>query len=56
LTDALHLPTFDVGGQRLLKLLTLVAHGGRIEACFYPVFPCTTDVPRVLAWLRERVV
>jgi peroxiredoxin len=55
-TDALHLPTFEAGGERLLKRLTLVTRGGRIEACFYPVFPSTADVPKVLAWLRERAV
>jgi peroxiredoxin len=54
--DALNLPTFEVGGQRLLKRLTLVTRGGRIEACFYPVFPSTADVPNVLAWLRERAI
>jgi peroxiredoxin/diadenosine tetraphosphate (Ap4A) HIT family hydrolase/catechol 2,3-dioxygenase-like lactoylglutathione lyase family enzyme len=54
LTDALGLPTFEAGGMRLMKRLTLLARGGRIEACFYPVFPPDADAERVLAWLRER--
>jgi peroxiredoxin len=53
LTEALSLPTFQAGGMRLLKRLTLLAHGGRIEACFYPVFPPDADAARVLAWLRR---
>lgn len=54
LTDALRLPTFEAGGMRLLKRLTLLVHGDRIEASFYPVFPPDADAPRVLAWLRAR--
>jgi len=56
LTDALALPTFEAGGIRLLKRLTLLIHAGRIEACFYPVFPPDADAGHVLAWLRERAV
>lgn len=51
--DALWLPTFEAGGERLLKRLTLITRGGRIEACFYPIFPSDADVPAVLAWLRS---
>jgi peroxiredoxin len=54
LTDTLRLPTFEAGGARLLKRLTLIIRGGRIEACFYPVFPPDADAAHVLAWLRER--
>jgi peroxiredoxin len=54
LTDALRLPTFEAGGMRLLKRLTLLVLGGRIEACFYPVFPPDADADRVLDWLRSR--
>lgn len=56
LTEALALPTFEAGGMRLLKRLTLLVHAGRIEACFYPVFPPDADAEHVLAWLRERAV
>jgi peroxiredoxin len=54
LTDALRLPTFEAGGMRLLRRLTLLVLGDRIEACFYPVFPPDADADRVLAWLRSR--
>jgi peroxiredoxin len=54
LTDALALPTFDIYGMRLLRRLTLVVCGNRIEHCFYPVFPPDADVDRVLGWLRAR--
>lgn len=56
LADALRLPTFEAGGERLLKRLTLITRGGRIEVCFYPVFPADADVPMVLDWLRKRAV
>jgi peroxiredoxin len=56
LTDALALPTFEAGGMRLLRRLTLLIHAGRIEACFYPVFPPDADAGHVLAWLRKRGV
>jgi peroxiredoxin len=60
LTLALRLPTFtahlrpehDGGGTRtLLKRLTLVVRGGRIEKVFYPVFPPGAHAEEVLAWL-----
>lgn len=54
LTEALGLPTFEAGGMRLLKRLTLLVRSGRIEACFYPVFPPDADAGHVLGWLRER--
>lgn len=53
LADALRLPTFEFEGERLLKRLTLIVTGGRVEACFYPIFPSDADVPAVLAWLRR---
>jgi peroxiredoxin len=55
LTEALALPTFEAGGMRLLKRFTLLVRAGRIEACFYPVFPPDADAEQVVAWLRERV-
>jgi peroxiredoxin len=54
LADALRLPTFEAAGLRLLRRLTLITRGGRIEACFYPIFPSDADAALVLAWLRER--
>ena len=37
--SALNLPTFEVGGETLLKRFTLVVDSGRISKVFYPVFP-----------------
>ena len=54
LTDTLALPTFEAGGTRLLKRLTLLVRGDRIEACFYPVFQPDADAQQALTWLRER--
>jgi peroxiredoxin len=53
LTQALALPTFDVGGHRLLKRLTLVIRAGLVEHVFYPVFPPSTHAAQVLAWLTS---
>ena len=52
LTTALGLPTFETSGWTLLKRLTLVVDGGRIEHVFYPVFPPDGHAPEVLDWLR----
>ncbi len=53
LTEALRLPTFEAGGMRLLKRLTLLVRANRIERCLYPVFPPDADAGRVLTWLGE---
>jgi peroxiredoxin len=53
LTDALRLPTFLVGRQRLIKRLTLILRRGRIEHVFYPVFPPDRHAEEVIAWLRQ---
>jgi peroxiredoxin len=52
LTRALGLPTLEVGGETLLKRLTLVLRGGVVEHVFYPVFPPDRHAGEVLAWLR----
>src|SRR5262249_16808198 len=51
LTRALRLPTFSVAGQTLIKRLTLVGREGRIEKCFYPVFPPDADAENVLRYI-----
>jgi peroxiredoxin len=51
---ALALPTFEIEGRTLYKRLTLVAHQGRIEKVFYPVFPPDVNAGDVLAYLRSR--
>ncbi len=49
---ALRLPTFTVEGMTLLKRLTIIARGGRIEHVFYPVFPPDTHAQAVIDWLK----
>ncbi len=56
LCDALRLPTFEAGGMRLLKRLTLIVRGRRIEHVFYPVFPPDDSANQVLLWLRENPI
>lgn len=52
-TSALGLPTFEVGGMRLIKRLTLIVRDGAIEHVFYPVFPPDHSAAQVLAWLAS---
>ncbi len=52
LATALALPTFEAGGQLLLRRLTLVISDGRIEHVWYPVFPPDRHAEQVLDWLR----
>ena len=52
LTEALNLPTFRFEGVRLLKRLTLIVRGGRIEAALYPVFPPDRSASDTLTWLQ----
>jgi peroxiredoxin len=54
LAAALRLPTFEAGGMRLYKRLTLVVRDGAIAKAFYPVFPPDRDAADVLSWIRER--
>lgn len=53
LAAALGLPTFEAGGMRLFKRITLVIRDGMIEHVFYPVFPPGEHAREVLAWLRS---
>ena len=52
LTNALHLPTFEADGARLVRRLTLVVRDGIIAKLFYPVFPPDRSAEPVLDWLR----
>lgn len=54
LARALRLPTFEAGGMRLYKRITLVIEEGTIAKAVYPVFPPDRNAVEVLAWLRER--
>ena len=53
LTRALHLPTFEVDGMRLIKRLTLIVRDQRIEHVFYPVFPPDASAAQVIDWLEH---
>src|SRR5579885_850940 len=53
LCDALRLPTFEVDGMRLLKRLTMIISGGRVEHVFYPVFPPDENAAEVIRWLKD---
>lgn len=48
---ALRLPTFEIEGLVLIKRLTLILSGGKIEKLFYPVFPPDKNAQEVVAWL-----
>jgi peroxiredoxin len=52
IADALELPTFTAGGQRLYSRLTLLVAAGLIEHVFYPIFPPNEHGQDVLRWLR----
>lgn len=52
--DALDLPTFVAGGERLLERLTIVAAAGRIKHVFYPVFPPDEHAAEVRDWLDSK--
>ena len=46
------LPTFEAGGMRLYKRVTLIARGGTIDEVIYPVFPPGSDAAKAVALLR----
>ncbi|MGY0002359.1 MerR family transcriptional regulator [Micromonospora sp. I033] len=54
LAEALRLPTFDAGGQRLYKRQTLIVRDGEVEHVFYPIFPPHEHAAKVLDWLTSR--
>lgn len=56
LCNALRLPTFEVNGMRLMKRLTLIIRGARIEHVFYPVFPPNESADQVITWLRANPI
>ncbi|MGR3484751.1 MAG: peroxiredoxin [Paracoccaceae bacterium] len=50
--DAMHLPTFETAGMRLLKRLAMVIRDGTVIRAFYPVFPPDRNARDVIDWLR----
>jgi peroxiredoxin len=53
LGQALDLPTFTAGGERLYKRLTMIVADGRVEHVFYPIFPPDEHAAQVLDWLSS---
>jgi peroxiredoxin len=53
---ALRLPIFAFAGMTLIKRLTLIMRGGRIEHVLYPVFPPDQSAAQTIAWLRAHPV
>ena len=54
--EALRLPTFELGGERFVKRITLIVRDGVVEKVFYPVFPPDENVVQVLRWLSQNPV
>jgi peroxiredoxin len=52
LAELLGLPTFEAGGRRLYKRLTMIISDGRIEHVFYPIFPPDRHAGEVVGWLQ----
>ncbi|MES2917418.1 MAG: peroxiredoxin [Pseudomonadota bacterium] len=52
-TNALALPTLQVGGKDLIKRVTLIVKSGRIAKVFYPVFPPDQNAEQVIEWLER---
>ncbi|KAF2223468.1 thioredoxin-like protein [Elsinoe ampelina] len=50
---ALGLPTFEFGGRRLIKRMTLAVREGRVVRVWYPVFPPDKSAGEVVRWLDE---
>jgi peroxiredoxin len=53
---SVNLPTFEVDGMTLIRRLTLVISGGRIEHVFYPIPDPAQNAEDVIAWLRASAV
>jgi peroxiredoxin len=54
LAATLSLPTFEFGGARFYKRLTLIAERGVVTTVFYPVFPPDRNAAEVVDWFRRR--
>ena len=53
LTSALQLPTMEVSGMTLIRRLTLILHGPKIEHVFFPVFPPDRSAVDVLKFMEN---
>lgn len=53
LRTALALPTFETGGVTYLKRLTLIANGGKLVRCFYPISDTAAHAAEVLSAFKD---
>ena len=51
-SNALRLPTFQLGRQTFIKRITLICNHGYIEQVFYPVFPPDKNAQSVIQYLQ----
>ena len=49
---ALNLPTFEAGGETLIKRMSLAIRDGQVVDVIYPVFPPDQNAALVLDWLK----
>lgn len=52
---ALRLPSFETGGTKYLKRLSIIACDGHVEAVFYPVKKPEAHARDVLKWFQKEV-
>ena len=52
--EALGLPTFEAGGERLIKRMSLAIENGRIVDAIYPIFLPDQNAAMVIDWLQNR--
>ena len=52
--DILNIPTFIVGGKRLIKRVTMIIEDGVIEAVHYPILQSASDPDWVIAHLSTK--
>lgn len=53
--EAMKLPTFEVGGMRLLKRVTMIAENNAVVGVHYPIFPSDSDAQWVIEQLSHSV-
>jgi peroxiredoxin/DNA-binding transcriptional MerR regulator len=53
LGKSLALPTFEAGGSRFYKRLTMIIRGHTVEHVFFPIFPPNEHARSVLEWMRK---
>ena len=51
--NVLKLPTFDWGGKKVVRRITMAIRDGTIVKVWYPVFPPDKNASDVVAWLEK---